>query len=117
MIDAMIHIVAKQKIKEKLKMKRNFFACEKIKKASVCDLVRLVVLCIIFMCFLSIASLFISSVVVYFNINCFILNWGYFFNTSLMQAVAGGAVFGIGLWIKDKLLERQEQKDKDQKGP
>ncbi|MGL5814586.1 hypothetical protein [Aeromonas sp.] len=84
-----------------------------MKKIDLRSLIKLVFICSLFMIAAGPLGYFISSVIVYFKIGIFIFNWHEFLYGSLRQGIAGGAVFGIGLWIKDKLLEKQEQKNQD----
>lgn len=87
-----------------------------MKKINLHSLIKLVFICSLLMVTAGSLGYFIASVIVYFKIGDFIFNWHEFLYGSLEQGIAGGTVFGIGVWIKDKLLERQEGKDKDHKG-
>lgn len=82
-----------------------------MKKINIWDLIKLIILSNIFMIFLDIFGNALLLIMVYFKIGVFIFNWDDFLYGSLDKALAGGTVLGIGLWLKYKLQERQEQKD------
>lgn len=82
-----------------------------MKKINIWDLIKLIILSNIFMIFLDIFGNALLLIMVYFKIGVFIFNWDDFLYGSLDKALAGGIVLGIGLWLKYKLKERQEQKD------
>lgn len=86
-----------------------------MEKINLWDLIKLIILSNIFMIFLDIFGNALALVVVYFKIGIFIFNWDDFLYGSLDKALAGGTVLGIGLWLKHKLQERQEQKDQGHK--
>jgi len=82
-----------------------------MKKINLWDLIKLIILSNIFMIFLDVFGNAMVLVMVYFKIGVFIFNLDDFLYGSLDKALAGGTVLGIGLWLKHKLQERQEQKD------
>lgn len=86
-----------------------------MQKINFYDLIKLIVLCNLFMVCLDIFGSVMVSIFVYLKNGIFIFNWDGFLYGSLTQALAGGTVFGIGLWLKHKLQERQEHKDQGHK--
>lgn len=82
-----------------------------MKKINLWDLIKLIILSNIFMIFLDVFGNAVVLVMVYFKIGVFIFDLDDFLYGSLDKALAGGTVLGIGLWLKHKLQERQEQKD------
>lgn len=82
-----------------------------MKKINLWDLIKLIILSNIFMIFLDVFGNAMVLVMVYFKIGVFIFDLDDFLYGSLDKALAGGTVLGIGLWLKHKLQERQEQKD------
>lgn len=82
-----------------------------MKKINLWDLIKLIILSNIFMIFLDVFGNVVVLVMVYFKIGVFIFDLDDFLYGSLDKALAGGTVLGIGLWLKHKLQERQEQKD------
>jgi hypothetical protein len=79
-------------------------------KINIKDLFILIFYCMcILFCAVALGYL-IASVIVYFKLGIFNIDWEIVLLDSMKKGCIGGTILGIGIWIKGKLKERQVNK-------
>ncbi|MEN4913472.1 hypothetical protein [Erwinia amylovora] len=81
-----------------------------MEKINLNDLFILVFYCICILCCAVVIGYLIASIIVYFKIGIFNIDWAIVLPDSLKKGVIGGAILGFGIWIKGKLEERRINK-------
>ncbi|URQ62210.1 hypothetical protein LQ939_08170 [Pantoea alhagi] len=77
-------------------------------------LIFLILVSFVFCTLLSVISDVIATLIVFFKINRFIFSWNELLFNVVDRTPVPGVILGVGLWIKNKLQER-ENKDKTTK--
>jgi len=77
-----------------------------MEKINIRDLFVLSFYCICILFFAVVLGYLIASVIVYFKLGVFKIDWEIVLLNSLKKGCTGGIILGIGIWIKGKLKER-----------
>ena len=81
-----------------------------MEKINLKDLLILVFYCICILFCAAVIGCLIASVIVYFKLGIFNIDWEVVLLDSLKKGYVGGTILGIGIWTKGKLKERQVNK-------
>ncbi|QDX29956.1 hypothetical protein [Dickeya poaceiphila] len=81
-----------------------------MKKINLNDLVILIFYCVCIIFVAVIVGYLIAAVIVYFKIGVFDFDWKESLSTSLKKGVTGGSILGLGIWLKGKFRERQDNR-------
>ncbi|WOA51444.1 hypothetical protein [Dickeya solani] len=81
-----------------------------MKKINLNDLVILIFYCVCIIFGAVMIGYLIAAVIVYFKIGVFDFDWKESLSTSFKKGVTGGSILGLGIWIKGKLRERQDNR-------
>ena len=81
-----------------------------MEKINLKDLLILVFYCICILFCAAVIGYLIASVIVYFKLGIFNIDWEVVLLDSLKKGYVGGTILGIGIWTKGKLKERQVNK-------
>ena len=76
-------------------------------------LVKLIFICMILFFFFDVASVLLSTFLVFFKTNVFLCDWENIFSSFFSTGYVGGIILGTGLWVKAKLQERKNKKEAD----
>lgn len=68
-----------------------------------------IVVSLVFCAFLSAISDVIATLIVYFKIHIFIFSWSELLTNIINRAPVPGILLGSGLWLKNKLQERDNR--------
>ncbi|MCG8159193.1 MULTISPECIES: hypothetical protein [Pectobacteriaceae] len=81
-----------------------------MEKINIKDLFTLIFYCICILCCAVVIGYLIASIIVYFKIGIFNIDWEIVLSDSLKKGCVGGTILGFGIWAKGKLKERQANK-------
>lgn len=81
-----------------------------MERINIKDLFVLIFYCICILCCAVVIGYLLASIIVYFKIGIFNIDWEIVLPDSLKKGFVGGTILGLGIWTKGKLRERQANK-------
>ncbi|WP_406670430.1 hypothetical protein [Raoultella terrigena] len=81
-------------------------------EANLKTLIMLIIRCIICVFILAMIGCLLGRLMVFFKTNVLFFDWGKDLFYSLKVGIYAGALAGIGIWIKSRLQDRKDKKER-----
>jgi len=72
-------------------------------------LTKLIISCLVLFLFADAVSVFLSSLIIFFEKGFFSFSWRKVFTSFFRTGYVGGVILGVGIWIKIWLKERKNR--------